>query len=132
MARCNCACGLCDRLIISTAVTFANGALAINLPEANYGNGCRYCIVVAQAIPDTATITAPVFVTIGADATQYPLQRCDCAQATACQIRTRTKYPVMVLTNSTAGIFRLLAKLPCTQNNVLASLPAPAVAGDGA
>lgn len=132
MARCNRACRLCDRLIISTAVSFANDALVINLPEANYGNGCHYCIVVAQAIPDTATITAPVYVTIGDGTAQYPLQRCDCVQATACQIRTRTKYPVTVITNSTGGAFRLMAKVPCAPNNALASLPAPAAAGGGA
>ena len=132
MAKCNRACRLCDRLIISEAVSFANGALAINLPDGNYNNGCRYCVVVAQAVPAAATITAPVYVTIGADATQYPLQRCDCTQATACQIRTRTKYPVMVITSSAGGAFRLMAKIPCAPNDALASLPAPVAAGDGA
>ena len=58
-------CKLCDRLVISQAVTFADGTLTINLPAGSYGDGCEYCIVVAQTIPDTTTITAPVVVTIG-------------------------------------------------------------------
>ena len=33
--------------------------LYINLPEGNYANNEKYCIVVAQNIPDTTTITAP-------------------------------------------------------------------------
>lgn len=38
---------LCRNLIISDAVTFADGTLTINIPAATYGNGCKYCIVVA-------------------------------------------------------------------------------------
>ena len=52
---CKPVCKLCDRLVISQAVTFTGGNLVINLPAGNYRNGCKYCIVVAQAIPATAT-----------------------------------------------------------------------------
>jgi len=62
---CKSVCRLCPRLVISQAVTFAAGALTINLPAGSYRDGCKYCIVVAQAIPDAATITAPVVITIG-------------------------------------------------------------------
>lgn len=61
---CKNVCKLCDKLVLSQAVTFAGGNLVINLPAGSYGNGCKYCIVVAQAIPSTATINAPVLTRI--------------------------------------------------------------------
>ena len=129
---CNGNCKLCPRLILSTAVTFTNGNLVINIPEGNYQRDCGYCIVVAQSIPDTATINAPVFVTIGAGTTLYPLNKRNCTQTTACAIRTRTKYPVKVNTTAAGGSFRLCGKVCCGPDNALASLPAPEVtAGDG-
>ena len=94
---CKNVCRLCDRLIISQAVTFAAGTLTINLPEGSYANGCKYCIVVAQAIPPETTITAPVVVTIGDGTEEYPLVGCNCAQLVACQVRTRTKYATKVV-----------------------------------
>ena len=119
---------LCDRLIISSAVTFADGTLTINLPAGNYGNREKYCIVVAQTIPEAATITAPVVITIGDDATTtYPLVNCDCSTVYACSINTRTRYTVCVFTDITSGVFRLMGKLPCSRcTSNLASLPAPA------
>ena len=60
---CNNICTLCRRLIISEAVTFADGTLTINIPAGSYDNGERYCIVVAQTIPAATTITAPVVIT---------------------------------------------------------------------
>ena len=121
-------CKICDRLIISTGVTFTGGNLVIALPAGNYGNGCKYCIVVAQSVPTTATITAPVYATIGADTTTlYPLNRCDCVQLTACAIRARRKYAVRVVTNGTGGAFKLLSRcgLGCAPEP-LASLPVAA------
>ena len=52
-------------LVLSQAVTFADGTLTINLPAGSYANGEKYCIVIAQAIPEATTITAPVVITIG-------------------------------------------------------------------
>lgn len=43
---------------------------------------------IAQAIPDAATINAPVVITIGTGTVQYPLTRRNCAQVTACGLRT--------------------------------------------
>lgn len=125
---CNNNCKICDRLIISTAVTVVTvegtDTLIIDIPAATYMDGCRYCIVIAQTIPTTATIDMPVAVSIGGDTTTvYPLVRCDCAQVTACAIRTRTKYPVLVSTNATGGVFKVLRGLSCAPNNRLASLP---------
>ena len=126
-------CELCPRLIISSAVSFTAGNLEINIPTGTYNNGCKYCIVVAQSIPTTATVGAPVYVTIGTDTTLYPLNKCDCSQATVCSMRTRTKYPVVVMTTGTGGSFKLLRKICCAPANNLASLPVAAAAGgDGA
>ena len=73
MSKCNNVCKLCDKLVISQAVTFANGTLTVNLPAGSYGDGCVYCIVVAQTIPAATTITAPVVITIGDGTATYPL-----------------------------------------------------------
>lgn len=115
---------LCNNLIISSAVTFANGTLTINIPEGTYGNGCKYCIVVAQTIPEATTINAPVVITIGGGTTAYPLLTCDCQNVTACSINTRTRYSTIVRTDTTSGVFKLLGRLPCSRCvENLASLP---------
>lgn len=120
---CKNVCRLCDKLIISSAVTFTAGTgLIINIPEGSYQDGCKYCIVVAQTIPDATTITAPVFITIGAGTELYPLNKCDCTQATACSIRTRTKYATRVETSATTGVFKLLGKVCCAPNNNLTAI----------
>ena len=98
---CKPVCKLCDKLVLSQSVTFAGGNLVINLPAGSYGNGCKYCIVVAQAIPAATTINAPVVVTIGSGTEQYPLTNRCCAQVTACGIRTRTRYSTVVSTSAT-------------------------------
>ena len=120
---CKNVCRLCDNLIISTAVTFTAGTgLIITIPEGSYADGQKYCIVVAQAIPTTTTISAPVFIQIGAGTVLYPLDKCDCTQATACNIRTRTKYSTRVETTATGGIFKLLGKVCCAPNNNLTAI----------
>ena len=126
-------CKLCDRLIISQAVTFAAGTLTINLPAGSYSNGCRYCIVVAQAIPAETTITAPVVITIGDGTEEYPLTNRCCAQVTACAIRTRTRYTTVVSTSATGGNFRMMGKPCCAPNNALDAIDGTApVEGGGA
>ncbi len=89
---------ICERLIISNSVTFADDTLTINLPAGNYNDCEKYCIVVAQTLPDTTTIVAPVVITIGDDTTAYPLLNCDCTTVYACSINTRTRYSVKVNT----------------------------------
>ena len=119
---------LCDRLILSSAVTFADGTLTINIPAGSYSNRERYSIIVAQTIPAETTITAPVVVTIGDDTTEYPLVNCDCTTVYAYSINTRTRYSVMVFTDISSGVFKLLGRLPCSRcSDNLAALPAPAV-----
>ena len=116
---CKPVCKLCDKLVLSQSVTFAGGNLVINLPAGSYGNGCKYCIVVAQAIPATTTLNAPVVITIGTGTEQYPLTNRCCAQVTACGIRTRTRYSTVVSTSATGGTFKLLGNAcPCPTNNL--------------
>ena len=120
---CKNVCKLCDKLIISTAVTFTAGTgLIITIPDGSYNDGCKYCLVVAQTIPAATTINAPVFIQIGAGTELYPVNKCDCTQLTACGVRTRTKYSTKVETSPTSGIFKLLGKPCCQPNNNLRSI----------
>lgn len=116
-------CKLCDRLIISTGVTWTGTALSIALPAGSYRDGERFCIVVAQAIPATATIDAPVVFTIGANTEEFSLVGCNCRPVTACRIHARTKYMVRVETTPTTAVFRLQRHVGCGSNNL------PAISG---
>ena len=128
---CKNVCKLCDRLVISQAVTFADGTLTINLPAGSYGNGCKYCIVIAQTIPAATTITAPVVITIGDGTEEYPLTNSCCAQVTACALRTRTRYAVVVSTSAVGGSFKMLGRGCCAPDNSLAALDGTAPAEGG-
>lgn len=128
---CKPVCKLCDRLVISQAVTFDGTNLIINLPAGSYNDGCKYCIVVAQAIPAATTINAPVVITIGTGTVLYPLTNRCCAQVTACAIRTRTRYSTCVSTSATGGSFKLLGKPCCSPNNALTSIDGTAPAAEG-
>lgn len=119
---------LCNNLVISDSVTVVTvdgtDTLVIDVPATTFTDGCRYEIVVAQTIPATATINMPVAISIAGDtSTVYNLVRCDCAQITACAIRTRTRYPVLVATNAIGGVFKVLRRLPCYPDNRLRTLP---------
>lgn len=119
---CPTVCKLCKKLIISTAVTYTAPNLIITIPAGSYNDGEKYCIVVAQSIPEETTITAPVFIQIGEGTELYPLDRCDCSQATACNIRTRTRYSTRVVTDANTGAFRLMSRTCCAPNNDLQSI----------
>ena len=119
---CSNVCRLCPNLVISQAVTFADGTLTVNIPAGSYNNGCKYCIVVAQTIPATTTITAPVVITIGDGTEEYPLVNKCCAPVTACALRTRTRYATVVATDATGGTFKMLGKGCCAPDNSLAAI----------
>lgn len=132
--NCNNNCKICNKIVISTAVTVitvdGTDTLVIDLPAGStFLNGCKYCIVVAQAIPATATINMPVAFSIGGDTTTvYPFINCNCVQVTACGVHSRTKYPVCVLTSTTSGVFRSLRHLRCYPADNLLSIPVPTTA----
>lgn len=123
-------CKICDNLVISDSVTLVTvdgvDTVVIDVPATSFRDGQRICLVIAQTIPTTATIVAPVAISIGGDTTTvYPLVRCDCTQATVCAIRTRTRYPLVVSTNATGGVFKALRGLACAPDNELPAIPAP-------
>lgn len=115
-------CKLCNRLIISTAIAFTGGNLVVTIPTGSYRDGEKYCLVLAQAIPSTTTINAPVVIQIGTGTQQYPLQNRCCAQVTACGVRTRTRYSTRVVTSATGGAFKMLGNPACSPNNRLTSI----------
>ena len=135
MSNCiNNNCQLCKNLVISDSVTVVtvNGTdtLVIDIPTGTYQDKRRVCLVIAQAIPATATIYMPVAISIGGDTTTvYPIVRCDCVQATACAFRTRKKYALRVVTNATSAVFKSLGGLSCCPpTNALETIPAAATA----
>lgn len=119
---CKNTCRLCDKLIISQSITFTGGNLVINLPAGSYNNNCKYCIVLAQVIPATTTIGAPVVFTIGTGTQLYPLVNRCCRGVTACGVRTRTKYSVCVETTATGATFKMLGNPACQPNNNLSAV----------
>ena len=136
MSNCiNNSCQLCRNLVISTSVTVVTvdgtDTLVIDIPAGVYPDCRKVCLVIAQAIPATATIYMPVAISIGGDTTTvYPIVRCDCTQATACAFRTRRKYALRINTNATSAVFKSLGGLSCCPSTALAAIPATtAVAG---
>lgn len=125
---CKSVCKLCPKLVLSQSVTFTGGNVEINLPAGSYNNGGKYCIVVAQAIPTTATIGAPVVITIGTGTETYPLTTRNCRPVTSCGIRTRTRYSVCVVTSAAGGSFRMLGQPCCAPSNDLPSIDGTAPA----
>ena len=133
MSNCIQNCRLCRNIVISTAVTLATidgvDTLVIDIPEGFYPDCRRLCLVVAQTIPTTTPITAPVAISIGGDTTTvYPIVNCDCSQVTACAIRTRTKYGLRISTSATSAVFKSLKPLTCYPTDTLAVIPAPTAA----
>lgn len=114
---CKPICRLCPHFIAARNVTYASGVLTINIPAGTYNNCERYCLVVADTIPIDAIIGAPVVVTIGADTTTYPLLKCNGAQVTAGNLRSRYRYSTVFSTNvAGGGAFRLLGKVFCCED----------------
>jgi hypothetical protein len=116
--------------VISTGVSVVAidgvDTLVIDIPTGFYADNCRVCLIVAQTLPTTTPITAPVAISIGGDTTTvYPILNCDCSQINACSIRTRTKYGLCISTSATSAVFKTIKKLPCYPQETLAVIPAP-------
>lgn len=135
MSNCIRDCRLCRNIVISDSVTVVTvdgtDTLVIDIPTGCYTDNSRVCLVVAQTIPTTATIAMPVAISIGGDTTTvYPILNCDCTQVTACDIRTRTKYGLIVNTTATSAVFKSIKALTCYPTQTLSSIPVTtAVAG---
>ena len=119
---CKNVCRLCNHLAISTAVAFTGGNLVITLPANSYQDGEKVCIVIAQTIPQETTINAPVVVQIGTGTELYPLTTRNCAQVSACGVRTRTRYATRVVTSAVGATFRMLGNPSCSPNYNLQSI----------
>ena len=118
-------CKLCSRSIISQSITFNGTSLVVNLPTDNYGNKQKYCIILAQSIPDETTINAPVVFTIGTGTVQYPFVNNDCTPILASQVRTRRVYRTKVNTGVNDGVFKYIGDccLPSNSTTVVDSIP---------
>lgn len=127
MSNCINDCSLCKKLIISQAINYdaTTNTVIVDLPAGSYANDCNYCIVLAQSIPSSATINAPVVFSIGGGATQYPFLNCNCTPILASQIRTRRKYKTRVSTSIGTGVFKYVGKscLPSNSISVIQSIP---------
>lgn len=131
---CNNSCNECPRKIYSVSVTVVTvgtvPTLVVDVPEQSFTNRQRGCIVITQNIPEAATINMPVAISIGGNTTTvYPVVSCNCASVTACQLRTRTRYPFIVQVNGAAGTFKVLRNLSCALCNNDGVIPATAVTG---
>ena len=122
MPNCKPVCRLCDKIRISTAVNVVGGNVVINLPAGSYNNGEKICVIIAQNIPTTATIGANILFSIGGGTVQYPLVNRCCRPVTACGVRTRTRYSIVVETTATSAVFKMLGNPCCAPNNNLTSV----------
>lgn len=125
---CSNVSSLCNNIVISQDVTFADGTLAINIPAGSYANGQKYCIVIAQEIPTDTTISANVVITIGDEDTTYPLVNCNGTNVQAAAIQPRTRYATRVATNIGSGVFKLLSNINCNICNCNSAAPALPIA----
>lgn len=83
-------CGGCKHFVRTTSVTLAAGVLTLAIPSiGNIQNGEKVCICIAQAIPDTVTSADTVSITVGTDATAYPLRTKCGNNVHADQVRSR-------------------------------------------
>lgn len=116
-------CKPCQNLVISTAVAYdaTANALNITIPNSGFKNCDKVCLLVAQEIPETTTLTALVNILI--EDSTYPLVKCNCLQATACNIKQGVIYPTKVITNGLTGTFKLLIDPKCLNQNSRQILP---------
>lgn len=131
---CNNSCNECPRKIFSDSVTVVTvdgiDTLLIDIPQQSFRNNQKGCIVIIQNLPDTATISMPVAISIGGDTTVvYPVVTRNCSQVTPCMLRTRKRYPFKVATTLAGGVFKICANLSCAPDNNLTIIPAVAEGG---
>ena len=111
---CRDSCKVCKRLLFSESVTVAGTDLVVAIPEFFNVSDCgKFCLVITQNLPDTATVNLPVVVTVGDDTTTYPLVDCTGLQVTASMLSVRCRYPVKATTNGVSAAFKILKNLSC-------------------
>lgn len=125
---CVCNNKLCPNTAVSSSVSVltvgTTDTLVIDIPAAVYRNGECITLVVAQDIPDAATVNMPVALSIGGvTTTVYPLVRCGCAPVTVCGIRSRGIYKAVVKTTADGANIRVVSGLSCAPTTRLAAIP---------
>lgn len=122
------------RSVTAESVTFAGSTLTINVPQRTFYVGCPYFLRITEEIPETATVNAPVVITIGDGTVEYPLMKLFGGQAIAANLRSGYSYPIMLVQGGTNGAFRLLDRLPCSPVGMITSADGtePAAEGGGA
>lgn len=125
---CKNSCKLCKNLVISDSVTVVtvNGVdtLLVDIPLRAYDSCKPVCVVVAQNIPTTATITMPVAISVGGvTTTVYPIVDCNCLQITACMLESRTRYKLRLNAGVNGAVFKAGRGVFCRRNNTVISIP---------
>lgn len=133
---CHNSCNVCPHIVYSDSVTIVTvdgvDTLVIDIPQQSFRNCDKGCLIITQNLPAAATITMPVAISIGGvTTTVYDVLTCRCTPVTACMLRTRRRYPFIVSTNATTGVFKILKNLSCAPNNDLAAIPAVATTSTG-
>jgi len=125
-------CGrLCPNFAVTTDAAFADDTLTLTLPDdITYANGCKYCFVIGQTIPEETTLNAATVAVIGDGTTTFSIvNRCG-APVLARQLSVRTVYPFRVSTTATGGTIKILRDLPRVDSITLNALnDAPAAEG---
>lgn len=110
----NTNCRICSNIVVSTNVAISGSEMVITIPAATYTNNEKLCILVAQAIPASATPLPVVIQVTGASATT-PFRTTCGHNIYSDQLRTRTIYPSYAATDSQTFVYRLKERcLPCT------------------
>lgn len=109
-------CGGCCHFVRTTSVSLTGGVLILNIPQRTYSNKEKVCICIAQVLPDGVVPTDTVAITIGTDATQYPLRTKCGNNVHADQIRGRKVYHVFAATDIPAFTVSV-CELCCTSFN---------------
>jgi hypothetical protein len=131
---CNKIKTLCPNTVVSSSVSLVTvggvSTLVIDIPATVMRDRECFRLIVAQEIPEAATVSTPVALGIGGVTDPvYPLVRCGCRPVTACAIRTRGIYDVQVSTTTTGANIWVKSGLACAPVNNLRSIPAPAAGG---
>ena len=86
---------------------------------------CRNTVI--SSAVTLVTLGTPVALGIGGVTDPvYPLVRCDCSPVTACAIRTRGIYRLVVSTTATGANLRVVSGLACAPRTVVPTIPVPA------
>lgn len=98
-------CGACTHFVKSNSITVSGNNVVINIPvpELTLENGRKICICLAQAIPNGASLSQTVVITVGTGTTRYPLRTRSGNNVRGDQIKSRKVYHTFVAADS--GLF---------------------------